>query len=183
MKIQGLQKFSTLDYPDHLCCVIFTGGCNFRCPYCHNPEMITPDLDTPLLDLDEILEFLKNRQGKLEAVCITGGEPSIHADLPDLIKSIRELGFKVKLDTNGTNPDMLAKLYAENLLDYVAMDMKYPVARYTELTTYPDTDRIQKSIKIIMDSGVDYEFRSTIMPRLHTAEEIHAMGKDVQGAK
>lgn len=183
MLIQGLQKFSTLDFPENLSCVIFTGGCNFRCPYCHNPEMITPTPDTEFIDPGEIFAFLEQRKGKLDGVVITGGEPTLHKDLPGFIEQIRQLGFMVKLDSNGTNPDMLERLYADKLLDYVAMDLKFPTDQYPTLSQFPDTDKILKSIQLIMDSGVNYEFRSTILPRLHNAEKIEQMGQMIQGAQ
>jgi len=183
MLIQGFQNFSTLDFPDELACIVFTGGCNFRCHYCHNPEMISPAPETQWFDPQAILDFLKTRQGKLDGVVITGGEPTLHADLPDFIKKIRKLGFKVKLDTNGTNPKLLAELYAEKLLDYVAMDLKHPLARYAEITGFADSAPIAQSVASIMRSGVPYEFRSTILPRTHTAREIRAMGKAIKGAE
>lgn len=183
MRILGIQKLSTLDFPDQLACVIFTGGCNFRCPYCHNPELVLPAPDAPTLDPEKVLAFLRERQGKLDGVAITGGEPTLHADLPELIQKIRDLGFKVKLDTNGTNPAMLAELLQKKMLDYVAMDLKYPIRRYAELTHYPDITPIQKSLKLLLDSKIDYEFRSTITPRLHSEKEIEAMGQDIRGAK
>jgi len=185
MKIRGLQRLTMLDYPGLLACIIFLGGCNFRCPYCHNPEMIDPNDDTfPEILHEDVLEFLRTRVGKLDGVVISGGEPTLwSSELPDFIREIRDLGFKVKLDTNGTNPELLEKLYKENLLDYIAMDIKASPEHYEEIVKYADVAKIQKSIGLIMNSGVDYEFRSTILPALHDEAEVEAMGQMIAGAK
>lgn len=201
MIIGGLQKFSLLDYPGHLAAVIFTKGCNFRCQFCYNPMLVWPsevgkfaniasseegeviEKGHPAIDEDDLFLFLKSRAGKLDAVVITGGEPTIQPDLPGFIAKIKNLGFKVKLDTNGTNSVFIKNLFLKNLVDYLAMDIKSPAKKYDIVTgVQPDLLQIKNSIKIIKDSGVPYEFRSTIVPELITAEDIEGMGEMIAGA-
>lgn len=160
MLIGGLQKSSLIDYPGKIAAVIFTQGCNFRCPYCHNPELVNGERGTINGKCHEmaVLEFLKKRIGKLDGVVITGGEPTLHNNLPEFIKQIKNLGFAIKLDTNGTNPEMLKQLIDEKLIDYVAMDIKAPLDKYSEIVcTKVDTDKILKSIGILKNSNIkDY---------------------------
>ncbi len=183
MLIGGLQKISLLDYPDKLSAIIFTAGCNFRCPYCHNPELVTKIVKKDLIPQKEIFDFLNKRKNKLDAVVITGGEPTLHDDLPDFIAKIKKLGYLVKLDSNGTNPKMLTQLIKARLIDYIAMDIKAPLSKYSKTVNIKvDTKKIKESIKVIMNSSLPYEFRSTIMPELHTAEDIKEMAKLVTGA-
>ena len=157
MLIGGLQKTSLLDFPDKISAIVFTAGCNFRCGYCHNPELINS-----IAPVTEVFEFLKNRVGKLEGVVITGGEPCLQKDLPEFIKQVKSLGFAVKLDTNGSYPEMLAKVLPD--LDYVAMDIKAPLEKYSAVANWNgDVENIRKSIDMIMNSGVDYEFRTTVV--------------------
>jgi pyruvate formate lyase activating enzyme len=201
MIIGGLQKFSLLDYPGHLAAIIFTQGCNFRCHFCYNPMLVRPPDDLSYasastdtkdgaeakdhrLSLSDLFVFLAARAGKLEGVVITGGEPTIHPDLPDFIRQIRELGFKIKLDTNGTNPEMLAGLISEKLVDYIAMDIKGSPKRYSEVAGVEvNLEKVKKSVKIIMKSGLAYEFRTTLVPGLVDKQDLKAMGELVKGAK
>jgi pyruvate formate lyase activating enzyme len=186
MLIGGLQKLSLLDYPDKTSAIIFTVGCNFRCGFCHNPDMVKsqiPNLKSQISE-DEILNFLKERVGLLDAVVITGGEPTMHADLPELIKKIKALGFLIKLDTNGTNPVMVESLIKEKLVDYWAMDIKGPWDKYEAIVNRPvKIEDIKKSVELIMNSGVDYEFRTTLVQGLHSLGDAVEMAKQVAGAK
>lgn len=182
MKICGLQKTSLLDYPEHIAAILFTGGCNFNCPFCQNSELLHPAA-MPALDLETIFSFLQKRAGILEGVVITGGEPSIHPDLPDLIRRIRSLGLKIKLDTNGTNPDQLAYLLRHQLLDYIAMDVKASPKHYKQTAgTDVSMQTIRRSIQLIMESGIPYEFRTTVVQELHTLEAFHQLGELLSGA-
>ena len=184
MIISGLQKTTVIDYPNKVAAVIFTRGCNFRCPFCHNPELVNPEKYIPEIPEEKILNFLKKRQGVLDAIVITGGEPLIYNDIEEFIKKARDLGYLIKLDSNGTNPELLEELLDKKLVDYVAMDIKNSLEKYSETTgTKVNTDDIEKSIKIIINKAPDYEFRSTILPKLHTQEDIKKMGELVKGAK
>ena len=208
MIIGGLQKFSLLDYPDHIAAIIFTQGCNFRCQFCYNPMLVKPASHTqerferkgkisnigasndgqdqkchPLISEDDIFAFLRKRKGKLDAVVITGGEPTLHQDLPEFIQRIRKLDYKIKLDTNGTNPKMLKDLISRQLIDYIAMDIKGPVDKYGIVTgVNADLNKIKESITIIMKSGLPYEFRTTVVPDLIVLADIHSIGKLIKGA-
>lgn len=185
MKIVGLVKSSLIDYPGAICAVIFTYGCNFRCHFCHNPDLVVGS-GQPLTSYTEkyLLEFLEKRKGLLDGVVITGGEPLINKDIVGLIRKIKAMGFLVKLDTNGTNSIVLKGLIDEKLIDFIAMDIKNSLDKYDETVgTSVDTKSINKSIKIIMESGVGYEFRSTILPKLHTEKDFHEMGRMIKGAK
>lgn len=182
-KLAGLQKTTFIDYPDKIACIVFTQGCNFRCGYCHNPELF--ENKEPVLSVPAFFEFLNKRKGKLDGVVITGGEPTLHGkDLVEFIKEVKSLGFLVKLDTNGTHPDVLQELFNKNLLDYIAMDIKAPLAKYKDITRVDiDTDIIKKSIDMIMNSGVDYEFRTTIVKSQLSVEDLRQIGELIQGAK
>ena len=182
-KLAGLQKTTFIDYPEKIACIVFTQGCNFRCGYCHNPELF--ENKEPVLSVPAFFEFLNKRKGKLDGVVITGGEPTLHGkDLIEFIKEVKSLGFLVKLDTNGTHPDVLQELLNKNLLDYIAMDIKAPLAKYKTITrTDIDTKIIKKSIDIIMNSGVDYEFRTTIVKSQLSVEDLRQIGELIQGAK
>ncbi len=182
MLIGGLQRCSLIDYPGEICSIVFTYGCNFRCPYCHNPELVTGS--PPLLDLTELFGFLHNRTRKLTAVSITGGEPTLHKDLPELIKRIKEMGFKVKLDTNGTNPRMLETLIIEGLLDYIAMDVKAPFSKYQMVSGKQlDLSAIRDSISIIKNSRIGYEFRTTLVKELLNPDDIEEIAEEIAPAK
>lgn len=167
MKIGGLQKFSLLDYPGELSAIIFTQGCNFRCPFCHNPELVEPSLYCPLLDTEKVLRFLYKRRKKLSAVVITGGEPTLQEDLIPFMRILKAMRFKVKLDTNGSLPEVLCKIIQAGVVDYIAMDIKAPPQLYHALTqSETDVNKIMRSMELIRLSGIEYEFRSTYVPEL-----------------
>ena len=193
MIIGGLEKLTLLDYPDHLAAIIFTQGCNFRCHFCYNPMLVLPrtgedgknkkEKGFSPLSTEDLFLFLRERFGRLEGVVITGGEPTLHPDLPSFIKQIKEIGYLVKLDTNGTDPKMLQSLIDDKLIDYVAMDIKAPLDKYEETTSVKlDWDNIQKSVKIIMTSDLPYEFRTTVVPGLLVKDDFHKMGELIKGA-
>ena len=180
--IGGIQKTSLLDYPDKISAIVFTQGCNFRCGYCHNPQLLKSE--NGIYDVDAFFDFLKKRQGKLDGVIVTGGETTLQPDLKLFIQKIKELGFLVKLDTNGTNPQILKELINEKLVDYIAMDIKAPIEKYQLITNSKiDTSKIEESIKIIMSSNIDYEFRTTVLPIQIEIEDFNSIGKLLQGAK
>jgi len=185
IKISGIQKLTLLDYPEHTAATLFVPGCNFRCPFCHNSELLAADAE--FYDESEIFEFLKKRVGKLEGVCVTGGEPTIYSDLDRLLSAIKELGYLIKLDTNGFRPDALESLYAANLLDYVAMDIKNSPERYAETVGLPperfDITPITRSIDVIMNSGVPYEFRTTVIDEYFDAQSMDAAARMISGAE
>ncbi len=183
MKIGHIQKTSLIDYPGKITAIIFTMGCNFSCPYCHNPELVDPKRFVQPLDEDEVIAFLKKRAGQLDAVVITGGEPMIHADLIEFMKKIKEMGYLIKLDTNGTNPDMLRRATEEGIVDYIAMDIKAPLERYEMVTrTAVNTKAIKSSIDLIMNAGLPYEFRTTLVKSLLKPEDILTIGRMIKGA-
>src|SRR3990172_8063647 len=168
MILGGFQKITLIDYPGKLATTVFTVGCNFRCPFCHNPELVDLKLVHNEESEKEFLAFLKKRKGKLEGVCITGGEPLIQPDIIDFIKKIKKLGFFVKLDTNGTRPDVLKKIIDAKIIDYIAMDIKNQLKFYDKTTgTKVDKNRIKLSVDLIMNSHIPYEFRTTAVPGLH----------------
>ena len=184
MIVGGLQKLSMIDYPQKICAVIYTCGCNFRCPYCHNPELVWPEHYGPGIEIDSVMEFLSKRRGLLDAVTITGGEPTQHKDLPDFIRKIRELGFLIKLDTNGSRPRVLDALLRAKLLDYVAMDVKAPLGKYSALSGIKvDTDSIEESIRMLLRGEVDYEFRTTVDRSFLDEDDLLEIGTLVWGAK
>ncbi len=167
MLIGGLQKFSLLDYPGELSAIIFTRGCNFRCPYCHNPELVEPTIYSPLIDTEKVLKFLYKRHKKLSAVVLTGGEPTLQPDLIAFLKILKAMRFKVKLDTNGSQPDVLAKVICAKAVNYIAMDLKAPLTLYPSLTqSEVNPNDIMRSMELIRVSGVDYEFRTTFTPEM-----------------
>jgi pyruvate formate lyase activating enzyme len=181
MRIGGLQKFTLTDFPGKVACIVFTVGCNFRCPYCHNKELVTGDIKE--MPEEEFFQFLNKRKGKLDGVVITGGEPTIHQDLPGFIQKIKEHGFSVKLDTNGSNPEMLEKLVDEGLVDYVAMDVKAPLEDYDKLCDDdPDIEKFRRSIEIVKGMD-DYEFRTTAAPGIIDREGMQKIGETVKDAK
>lgn len=183
MIIAGIQKTSLIDYPKKICTVIFTRGCNFFCGFCHNPELVIPDKYNKKIPLYQIFDFLKKRKNIIEAVTITGGEPTIYKNLPSFIKKIKKLGYFIKLDTNGSNPIMIKQLINDNLIDYVAMDIKNSLDKYDKTTCRKvNKQNIQQSINIIMTSGVDYEFRTTVVPGLHTKNDFIKISHWLKGA-
>jgi len=173
MQIGGFQKFSLIDYPGKVSCVIFTQGCNFRCPFCHNRELVAnSDFREPLPD-GSIIDFLRERVGRLEGVVITGGEPTLQSDLVDFVRTIKSLGFVVKLDTNGSRPDVLAQLFEERLIDYVAMDIKAPLEKYDQLSAVTvDKAKIKESIRLILENGPEHQFRTTMVKPFITEEDL-----------
>ncbi len=205
MIIGGLQKFSLIDYPHKISAIIFTIGCNFRCPFCHNPELVNPELYPEKIPKNNVFEFLESRREKLDAVVISGGEPTLHKDLYQFISKLKSMGFLIKLDTNGTYPNILNRLIKDNLLNYIAMDIKGSLDRYEEIvTTKVNLENIKDSINIILsldkssktkdilnkktyykspDTKINYEFRTTVLPKFHNEDEIHKIGKLVNGAK
>lgn len=223
MKIHGLNKLTLLDYPGHMACLIFTGACNYRCPFCHNASLVLNPNSQPAISEEEIFAFLQSRKGILEGVCISGGEPTLQADLPEFIRKIRAMGFHVKLDTNGSRPGILKALLDEGLLDYVSMDIKNAPAKYlttigipaettgasgpteevptsdsssdctpadncTSSTSIPGfdnliTDSVRQSAELLIQSGIPYEFRTTVVKELHSKEDLLTIGNWLNGAK
>jgi len=185
MRIGGLQKLTLIDYPGKVAATVFLFGCNFRCPYCHNPELVYSKFGEGQLQIQEsdFFQFLKERTGFLDGVCITGGEPTIHSDLPKFIRKIKKIGFLIKLDTNGSNPDMLKDLVANNLVDFVAMDIKTSILKYKKFGAEHEISQIQKSVSIIWDSNKDYEFRTTVAPEIVDEKDIEEIGQWLKGSK
>jgi len=184
MIIGGLQRFSLIDYPGKISAIVFTRGCNFRCPYCHNPELVDPQRYAEPWQEEEYWAFLQSRTQKLDAVVVTGGEPTLQEDLERFLEKIRKMGFLIKLDTNGSNPDVLKDLLSANLVDYIAMDIKAPLEKYSEVAKVPiDKTDIQESIELIKQSTVDHEFRTTIAKNVLSKEDVVNIAKMLQGEK
>lgn len=185
MRICGLNKTTLLDYPGRLAATIFLGGCNFRCPFCQNGSLVLRADQEPELSREEVLRFLKKRSGILEGVCITGGEPTLAPELPDFLQEIREIGLSVKLDTNGTRPQLIKTLASEGLIDMVAMDIKSSPEGYAALCglSHPDLDAIQESVEFLLRGSLNYEFRTTVVRELHKESDFRAIGKWLAGAK
>ena len=186
MKIGGFQKSTFIDYPNHIAALIFTIECNFRCPYCYNKSLVKGTAK-PIPE-KKIFSVLKERKNLLEGLVITGGEPALQKDLPEFAKKTKDLGYKVKLDTNGTNPKMLRQLIESNLLDYVAMDIKAPIEKYKDtVKTKVNTDKVKKSVKIIKTAGkenkIDYEFRTTVLPKILKEKDIIKISDWIKGSK
>lgn len=185
MKFYGMQKMTLLDYPGYVACTLFTGGCNFRCPFCHNALLVL-DLDENYTILEEeVLAFLKKRQGLLDGVCVTGGEPLINKDIGDFLSKVKELGFKIKLDTNGTNPALLKELVSQNLVDYVAVDIKNSPEKYAETVGLKsfDMSTINETVNFLMSGCVDYEYRTTVTKQFHTEKSMEEAARFIRGAK
>jgi len=184
MLIGGLQKLTLVDFPGKVAATVFTIGCNFLCSFCHNPELVDPLLmkSQPVISESEIFEFLKKRKGDLEGVCVSGGEPTLHKDLAEFLSKIKNLGFSVKLDTNGSHPEMLEKLIKKKFVDYIAMDIKAPLEKYEEITVVADLEKIKKSVDLIKNSGIDYEFRTTVVPRFHKKEDLLDIAEWLKGS-
>ena len=176
--ICGLQKMTLLDYPDKIACTVFLGGCNFRCPFCHNSELFMGKPEK-LMEDEEFFAFLKTRKGLLDGVCVSGGEPTLYKNLPDFLTKIKELGFLVKLDTNGSNPQMVKELAAKNLVDYIAMDVKNSPAMYAQTVGLEKIDLapIEESLRFLIGGEVDYELRTTLVSQLHDGASIQDMGQ------
>lgn len=185
MEIHGFQKTTLLDYPGHLACTIFLGGCNFRCPFCHNASLVLTPSAQPAIPEEEVFKTLKKRTGILEGVCITGGEPTLYSGLFKFIDKIKELGYLIKLDTNGNNPHVIKELVQNKLIDYVAMDIKNSRAKYglsIGIHNF-DTGRVEESVSFLLTGTVDYEFRTTVVAQHHTAEDMARIGQWIAGAK
>lgn len=183
MKICGLQKTTLLDYPGHVAATVFLGGCNFRCPFCHNKELLGNDAEE-LFSIEELLDFIQKRASILEGVCITGGEPTLFPEeLESLIRRLRSYGLLIKLDTNGFRPEVLKHLCGEGLLDYVAMDIKTSLRRYPIVAGVPgmNTDGVAESVSFLMSGNVPYEFRTTVVRELHTADDFAEIGAWLKG--
>ena len=183
MRIHGFQKMTLLDFSGRVACTVFTAGCNFRCPFCHNASLVT-HIDGQEIAEEEIFSYLNKRKGLLDGVCITGGEPLLQADIANFIRRVKEMGFAVKLDTNGSFPERLKALIDEGLLDYVAMDIKNSKEKY-DLTCGKSVDitAIERSVELLKAGSVDYEFRTTLVKELHTEEDICAMAKWLSGTR
>ena len=184
MEFVSINKLTLLDYPEKVACVLYTPSCNFACPYCHNWETLIKE-SLPPLPFEDILSFLKKRVGILDGVVISGGEPTLMDDLSEKIKTIKELGYLVKLDTNGSNPEMLSELIEKGLIDYVAMDIKHSPSKYFDVIVNRNInfDDIKESIEILMENKVDYEFRITLIDEYHDLDSIYEIGKLLEGSK
>jgi pyruvate formate lyase activating enzyme len=183
MKIGGLRRVSLIDYPGLISATVFLQGCNFKCPYCHNPELVDPGLFQPCIKENNVMEFLDSRKGKLDAVTICGGEPTIQDDLNPFIKQIKKMGFAVKLDTNGSQPKVINHLINEKLIDFIAMDIKAPLDKYKEVVkTNVNQDSIKESIKIILKATIPYEFRTTLVQSQLEENDILQIAKLITGA-
>lgn len=179
----GFEKCTLVDYPGKVACMVYTIGCNFRCPYCHNPELVDETVETTYSEA-VILDFLDTRKGLLDGLVITGGEPTMHEELPAFARRVKEKGFLVKLDTNGTNPEMLRRAIDESWVDYVAMDMKSPLETYSQTVARAvDVEAIRESISILLASSIEYEFRTTIVKSLLSCEDLKRIGEAIRGAK
>jgi len=184
MNIGGLHKVSLIDYPGKICAVIFTQGCNFRCAYCHNPELVDPKLFEPPMPHEEIFGFLDKRRGKLDAVVVTGGEPTLQPNLIPFLKRVKEMGYLIKIDTNGALPEILENLIVHRHVDYIAMDIKSPPEKYSRVTRAEvDVERIRRSIDLITTSGIPCEFRTTLVQSLLDQEDIRKVGDMIKGAR
>lgn len=183
MSIHGLNKLTLLDYPGKVAATIFLGSCNFRCPFCHNRDLVLNPMGQPVIETDEVLKFLRKRQGILDGVCITGGEPSLYSGLEDLIRQIRDLGFSIKLDTNGFRPAVLKDLVSKNLLDMVAMDIKSSPEGYSRATGIDclDLAPIRESVRFLMGGHVPYEFRTTVVKELHDRKTFEDISQWIGG--
>ena len=185
MIVCGINKTTLLDYPGRVACTIFLGGCNFRCPFCQNSSLVLDPAKQVPIPEEEIFSFLKKRQGILDGVCISGGEPTIDPSLPDLLRKIRELGYDIKLDTNGSRPETVKSLYREGLISKVAMDIKACPDNYAALTglSLPDTGALKETAAFLMNSGIEYEFRTTVVRELHTERDFEEIASWLSGAE
>ena len=184
MLIKGLQKLTLLDYPTKTACTIFTGGCNFRCPFCHNASLVLDVNEGEKYEADEVLSFLKKRVGLLDGVCVTGGEPLLQKDIKEFLGDIKSMGYAIKLDTNGYSPEKLIEIVGDGLCDYVAMDIKNCKEKYS-LTAGIDIDisKIEKSVDFLMNCGIAYEFRTTVVKEYHALSDIEKIAQWIKGAK
>lgn len=185
MIIQGLQKLTLLDYPEKLACTIFTSGCNFRCPFCHNASLVVDTHKYEKIEESEVLEFLEKRKNTLEGVCISGGEPLLQNDIEEFMKKVKDLGYKIKLDTNGSSPEKLERMIENNWVDYIAMDLKNSRQNYGKTIGIEDYSLapIEQSIRLIMADKVPYEFRTTVVKELHKRSDFEDMAAWIKGAR
>ncbi len=185
MVFHGFQKMTMLDFPGYVACTVFTPGCNFRCPFCHNSLLVTRMNDNEIYTEDDILSYLKKRKGVIDGICISGGEPLMHDDIFDFVKKVKELGFLVKIDTNGSFPEKLKKLIDSGNIDYVAMDIKNCPDKYGETVAITDYDfePVRKSVQILLSGKVKYEFRTTVVKEFHTPQDMVKIGELIQGAE
>ena len=186
MKVTGIQKLTLLDYPGVVACTVFTAGCNFRCPFCHNAMLVLPEqIDDECLTDDEVFGFLKKRRGVLDGVAVTGGEPLLHADMPEFLARVKELGYKIKLDTNGSNPELLSEIIKNKLVDRVAMDIKNAPEEYARTIGLESFDiaPVERSKEMLLSGETDYEFRTTVGKGIHTKESLIGAAKWIEGAK
>ncbi len=181
--IGGLQKVTLLDFPGKVACTVFLTGCNLRCPYCHNPDLVLTKDNGKYISEKEFFEFLLSRKGKLDGVCITGGEPTLYPNLTNLIRRIRKMGFHVKLDSNGTAPEILKPLLREKLLDYVAIDIKNAPSQYAETCGADVIEYVEKSVALLKSSNIDYEFRTTVCHPFHSPKCMEEIGRWLRNAK
>jgi pyruvate formate lyase activating enzyme len=182
--IGGLQKFSLSDFPGRISAIVFALGCNFRCPYCHNPELVDPGRYVSPISKETVISYLLDRIGRLGGVVITGGEPTVHDDLSDFIREIRALGYAIKLDTNGSRPSILSEVISAGLVDFVALDVKAPLSRYGEVVRAPvDTDDIRRSIRLVIESGIPHEMRTTFVPSLLCPDDLKEIAVSVRGCQ
>lgn len=184
MKLHGLQKMTLLDFPGRVACTVFLGGCDFRCPFCHNYELVDGSAP-PIMEDSELFAFLEKRRGLLDGVAITGGEPCLRPELPDFMRRIRDMGYGVKLDTNGTHPALLRTILEEGLADYVAMDIKNRPEKYAQTVGLPAVDLapVRESVSLLMHGGIEYEFRTTVVDEFHEADDFEAIGAWIAGAR
>ena len=190
MKLYGLQKMTLLDFPGRVACTVFLGGCDFRCPWCHNYELAVGSAE-PVMDEEEFFAFLKKREGLLEGVAVTGGEPCLSKELPAFLRKIHEMGFLTKLDTNGAHPELLEQILREGLADYVAMDIKNSPGKYlltagltgSEAQQEALLGRVRRSIRLIMELAPDYEFRTTVISQFHDEQDFAEIGEMIRGAR
>ncbi len=184
MLFHGFQKMTMLDFPGYVACTVFTPGCNFRCPFCHNSLLVTKMNDSEVYTEDDILSYLKKRQGVIDGICISGGEPLMHDDIFDFVRKVKELGFLVKIDTNGSFPEKLQKLIDSGNIDYVAMDIKNSPEKYAETVAVPDFDfePVRKSVQLLLEGKVKYEFRTTVVKEFHTPQDMVFIGELIKGA-
>lgn len=185
MRILGLQKLSLVDFPGKVAATVFTGGCDLRCPFCHNALLVTRLAETPEIPMEEVLGFLSSRKGLLDGVVLTGGEPLLQPDAADFLRQVRELGFAVKLDTNGCHPDALADILDRRLADYVAMDIKNSLEKYPWTVGVPgfDTAPVERSARLLMEGPADYEFRTTLVRPFHEVGDMETIGRWLRGAR
>ena len=185
MRILGMEKMSLVDYDGYVSATVFTGGCNFLCPFCHNSPLVIDHKSIEEIPTDSVLDYLKKRLGILDALCISGGEPTLQKDLANFMEQVKKLGYKIKLDTNGTNPEIIKFVHQNGLCDYFAMDIKNNLNDYAKIIGFDkfDTKNVQNSIEYFLSNDLDYEFRTTLIKEFHSKENIQNIAKEISGAK